>query len=77
MPKTTPKPDAASKIPRQRPDGSPRVLFSKDEVATITNTSIHHVERAIKSGALRKTKLGRLVRVHVDDLEAYIAAGRS
>ena len=67
------------------PDTSPRSplvqdgirrLMSKDEAAAALGVTRRHVERAIAEKRLRRTKLGRLVRIAPADLDAYVAAGQ-
>lgn len=67
------------------PDTSPRSplvqdgirrLLSKDEAAAQLGVTRRHVDRAIAEKRLRRTKLGRLIRIDPADLDAYIAAGR-
>ncbi|HEX6681089.1 MAG TPA: helix-turn-helix domain-containing protein [Gaiellaceae bacterium] len=46
------------------------------EVADELGVTEKMVRRLLASGQLKKMKVGRLVRVHVDDLAAYIAKAR-
>jgi excisionase family DNA binding protein len=43
-----------------------------DEVAAILGVSARTVRRLIAAGELLACRLGRLVRVHPDDLAAYV-----
>ncbi len=41
------------------------------------NVSVPTVKRAIKRGELRAYKLGRLVRIHIDDIDDWIRTGET
>jgi len=56
---------------------TPRTLLTKKTVAEILDTSEKTVDRRIRAGELPAIRDGRIVRVHPDDLERYIAARRS
>jgi excisionase family DNA binding protein len=47
------------------------------EVADELGVTEKMVRRLLASGQLKKMKVGRLVRIHVDDLSAYIAKARN
>jgi len=51
-------------------------LLTIAEVGKRLALSERQVREQLYRGRLRKTKLGRSVRVHPDDLEAFIEAGR-
>jgi excisionase family DNA binding protein len=47
-------------------------LYVVDEVAEILRTSTRTVRRRIAKGKIKACRFGRLVRVHPDDLAAYV-----
>ena len=47
-------------------------LLTLDEAARLLNTSRSWVENQIRAGRLRKTKLGKIVRIEPADLRAFI-----
>ena len=51
-------------------------LLTIGDVADFARTSDKTVRRWIAAGDLRATRLGRLVRVHPDDLERFMARGQ-
>ena len=51
-------------------------LMTPAEVALVLGTNERHVWRLIGQGELPKVKVGPKVRVHVDDLDAYIEKQR-
>jgi len=69
VPKTHPR------TPVVLEDGSQRPL-SVEEAAARVGVTPNHIKRSIRSGDLRAMKLNRLIRVHPDDLAAYLAAAR-
>ena len=54
----------------------PRLLMLQD-AADILNTSMKTLRRRINAGQLPVIRDGRIVRVHPNDVERYIAARRS
>lgn len=52
-------------------------LLTLDEAALILNVSRSWVENAIRAGRLRKTKLGKIIRVEPADLRAFIDEHKS
>ena len=52
-----------------------QVLLRRDEIAELLGISLASVVSLCKSGQLRSIKLGRAVRVHVDDLSAFAKKG--
>jgi len=56
-------------------DGRDRLL-TQAEVAERLGVTERWVARAIAQGTIKKTKLQRLVRIHPDDLAAFLAAAR-
>jgi excisionase family DNA binding protein len=55
----------------------PNALLTKKAVALIVGASEKTIDRRIRSGELPVIRDGRIIRVHPDDLERYIAARRS
>lgn len=51
-------------------------LMTPEEVADELACTERQVWRLIGNGELRRTRVGKLVRVHRDDLDAYIARQR-
>jgi excisionase family DNA binding protein len=47
-------------------------LLTLDEAAIILNVSKSWVENQIRLGRLRKTKLGKIIRIEPSDLRAFI-----
>jgi excisionase family DNA binding protein len=54
----------------------PAPLLTIAEVAELLGVSIETVRRRINTGELRVIRDGRIIRIHPDDLEAYIAIRR-
>jgi excisionase family DNA binding protein len=52
-----------------------KILFTRAEVAEVIGLSLASVELLCKSGQLRAVKIGRSVRIHIDDLQALAKAG--
>jgi excisionase family DNA binding protein len=52
-----------------------KVLLRRDEIAELLGISLASVISLCKSGQLRSIKLGRAVRIHVDDLAAFAKKG--
>ena len=52
-------------------------LLRPQEVAEIIGSSTRTVHRRIKSGEIPAVRIGRLVRIHPDDLVRYIELSRS
>ena len=65
--------------PSNFPSGTGPVprLLRVDEVASILGVSLKTVHRRIDAGELVVIRDGRVVRVHPNDLERYVAARRS
>jgi len=78
MPTTKRKPK--QKAPVTSPDRSfserNGKYLTKEEVADYFGVTKRKVQRMLDRGELRATKIGKLVRVHVDDLDAYEAQVR-
>jgi len=51
---------------------TPRLLFSTQEVARALGVSERHVKNLVYSGALLSITVGRLRRIYIGDLHAYI-----
>ncbi len=51
-------------------------LMTQKEAAGFLGVSERSIYNYIKAGKLRQTKVGCLVRIHPDDLRAFIDAGR-
>jgi excisionase family DNA binding protein len=51
-------------------------LMTAEEAADYLGVKKRMVDRLVDRNELRATKIGKLVRIHVDDLEAYIATMR-
>lgn len=51
---------------------TPRLLLSTKEVADALGVSERHVKNLMYSGALPSITLGRLRRIYIGDLHAYI-----
>ena len=49
------------------------VLMTLDEAAERLLVSRRTVERAIAAGRLSRIKIGKAVRIHPDDLDAYVS----
>jgi excisionase family DNA binding protein len=56
--------------------GDPKALLKPAEAAEALGVPERWIWRAFADGRLRKTKVGKYVRVHPDDLAALIDAGR-
>ncbi len=56
--------------------GEPLLLRVTPDVTRITGLGKSTVFEAIARGELKATRFGRAVRIHRDDLEAWIAANR-
>jgi excisionase family DNA binding protein len=52
-------------------------LFAAEQIALQLGCSVREVRRLIKSGELPVIRIGRLVRIHPDDLRRFIAARRN
>lgn len=52
-------------------------LMRLDEVAEVLGVSMKTIRRRIEAGELPVIRDGRLVRVHPNDLDRYVAARRS
>jgi excisionase family DNA binding protein len=74
MPKT--KQRRASASPRRALPTDPEALLTKDEVAQILGVNRRWVERAIQKGYFPHVKVGKLVRVRLKDVLAYIEKQR-
>lgn len=72
LPRILTRLDAA---PATRPSDGPRPLLSAAEAAELTSVSVETVRRAVRSGALPAGRAGRRLRIHADDLEAWLRAG--
>ena len=53
------------------------VLLTEEEAAEYLGVTKRFVERTRLAGELQVTYVGRLVRYHIEDVEAYIARQRS
>lgn len=51
-------------------------LLTVDEAAKYLTVTPRFVRRLIEERRIPKVKLGKFVRIHRDDLDAFIAAGR-
>ena len=51
-------------------------LLSVEEAATELGTPVRFVRRLVQERRIRFHKIGKYVRIHQDDLAAFIAAGR-
>jgi excisionase family DNA binding protein len=60
-----------------KPTDLPKKLLTKKQVAGILDTSEKTIDRRSRNGELPVIRDGRIIRVHPDDLERYIAARRS
>jgi excisionase family DNA binding protein len=60
-----------------KPTDPPKTLLTKKQVAELLGTSAKTIDRRIRSGDLPAIRDGRIVRVHPDDLERYLAKHRS
>jgi excisionase family DNA binding protein len=49
----------------------PRIFYTLDEAAAVCSVSKSTIEKAIREDRLRKTKIGKLARIHVNDLHAW------
>jgi len=58
------------------PTGEPLLLRVVPDCTRITNIGKSTIYEAIARGELKATRFGRAVRIHRDDLEAWIAANR-
>jgi len=52
-----------------------KILYSRDEVAELLGVSLPTVIDLCKPGQLRSIKIGRAVRVHVDDFDEFVRKG--
>lgn len=59
-----------------KPTSPLRRLLTVEETAQILNESTKATRRRIKSGELPHIRSGRLIRVHPDDLDRFIASRR-
>jgi excisionase family DNA binding protein len=55
----------------------PELLLTKKATAFILGMSEKSLDRRIRAGELPVIRDGRIIRVHPDDLERYIASRRS
>jgi excisionase family DNA binding protein len=69
-----PKASANPKKPLADRDGAQ--LLTPAECADVMGVTERQIRRLILLGKLRKTKVEKLVRVHVDDLNEYIESRR-
>ena len=60
-----------------KPTDPPKTLLTKTQVAEMLGISAKTIDRRIRTGELPVIRDGRIIRVHPDDLERYIAARRS
>lgn len=60
-----------------KPTDPPKTLLTKKQVAELLGTSAKTIDRRIRSGDLPVIRDGRIVRVHPEDLERYLAKHRS
>jgi len=51
-------------------------LMTKDEGANYLGVTRRMVQHLLDDGRLRKTKIGKVIRIHVDDLDALIEQQR-
>lgn len=56
---------------------TPSPLLTIDEAATYLSVTPRFVRRLLDERRIPKVKLGKFVRLHRDDLDAFIAAGRT
>lgn len=54
----------------------PVPLLSQAKVAELLGVSVKTVTRRIEAGQLRHHRIGRQIRVSLDDLESYVARRR-
>lgn len=52
-----------------------KLLYNRAEVAKLIGLSLESVINLTRSGQLRSVKLGRSVRVHVEDLNEFARTG--
>lgn len=52
-----------------------KLLLTRREVASMIGLSVETVETLCKSGQLKQVKIGRSVRVHIDDLQQFTRTG--
>lgn len=52
------------------------VLLTPEEAADVLGTKLRHVWDLLNRGDIPKTRVGKKVRVHIDDLDAYIEKQR-
>jgi excisionase family DNA binding protein len=64
------KPKASAKPKRSFEERNGKYL-TQEEVADHFGVTLYKVERMIRRGELRVTHIGKLKRIHVDDLAAY------
>jgi excisionase family DNA binding protein len=72
--RTTRRLDWDPRRPLSERDGA--LLYTRKEVADVLGTTERHVRRMIEAHTLPVTKIGGKVRIHKDDLAAYIKAQR-
>lgn len=53
----------------------PRVLNSRDQAAKFLGVSVRQIDTWIKAGAIQPTRLGRLVKIHQDELHRIASEG--
>jgi excisionase family DNA binding protein len=51
-------------------------LLTREEVADVLGTTERHIREMIQRGDIPMTKVGPKVRIHKDDVDAYIEAQR-
>lgn len=52
-----------------------RVLNSRDQAANFLGVSVRQIDTWIKQGAIQPTRLGRLVKIHHDELQRVASEG--
>lgn len=55
------------------PRGTPRVLLTPEQVAAALNIGRTNTYALIKAGELRSLLIGRLRRIPLDEVEAYVS----
>ena len=60
-----------------KPTDPLKTLLTKKQVAEMLGMSAKTIDRRIRNGELPVIRDGRIIRVHPDDLERYLAAHRS
>lgn len=54
---------------------APKLLLTREECAKLLGCSVRFVDSSIKAGSLHPTRLGRLVRLHRDEVERFAREG--